>query len=195
MLQNQRTGVGGLQFLGTGYGAFHTVNTRSQHQFRTESFQEVAALQTHCVGHCQYQLVTFGGGYKSQPYARIATGRFDEGGTGLQQPFCLGIFYHGKRHAVLHTAGRVKIFQFGNNTGFQTLILVIIIQLQQGSVAYQVGKAFCYLLHNPTVFKFLIPLREKTNNPEWNEVCYFLQDKSSAKLVRRKYHKYGKYVL
>ena len=36
---------------------------------------------------------------------------------------------------------------------------------------------------------------EKTNNPEWNEVCYFLQDKSSAKLVRRKYHKYGKYVL
>ena len=48
--------------------------------------------------------------------------------------------------------------------------------------------------HAP-VFKFLIPLREKTNNPEWNEVCYFLQDKSSAKLVRRKYHKYGKYIL
>ena len=45
------------------------------------------------------------------------------------------------------------------------------------------------------VYRMLTPLREKTNNPEWNEVRYFLQDKSSAKSVRGKYHKYGKYVL
>ena len=65
-----------------------------------------------------------------------------------QQSFRFRIFYHSQCDTILYTARRIKIFQFDNHMSFQVFTPAIIIQLQQRSVAHQVGKPLCYFFHN-----------------------------------------------
>ena len=148
LLQNQRTGSDRLQFFGTRHSAFHAVRTGSQDKLRPKGFQQVATLHAHSVRHSQNQFIAFGSRNKSKPHPGISAGRFDNRHTGFQQPFRFRIFYHSQCDTILYTARRIKIFQFDNHMSFQVFTPAIIIQLQQRSVAHQVGKPLCYFFHN-----------------------------------------------
>ena len=75
-------------------GSGHTVFSTCQPDLGTVGLHEVATFDTHRLRHRQNQFVALDGTDECQPYASVAAGRLDDGGTGFEQALLLGVFYH-----------------------------------------------------------------------------------------------------
>ena len=99
-------------------GAFHAFGGRGEFELCTVCFQQIAALDAHALRHGEDGAIAFCHAHPSESYAGVAAGGFNDGGARLQYAFLLGIFYHGKRYAVFHTAARIECFHFHCNSCF-----------------------------------------------------------------------------
>ena len=106
------------QLLGFGDGPFHPFSARRQDQLGPEHCQQRTALERHCLGHGENDLVALGGRHESQRYAGIAARRLNDNGVLLEYPPLLRIFNHGHADAVLHTAERIKELALEQNGGW-----------------------------------------------------------------------------
>ena len=100
-----------VELLRLGDGALHSLCAFGQYDLRTVGLQQVAAFHTHGVRQGQDRLVTLSGSYGSQPDARVAGGRLDDGGAWFQEPLLLRVLDHGEGYTVLDGTGRVEVFQ------------------------------------------------------------------------------------
>ena len=123
LLQDDASGDAVAQGLGSLDGTRHTVLAAGQTNLCTVGLHQVATLHTHRLRHRQDQFVALHGTDECETYARVTACRLDNRGTGLQQPFLLGVFNHRQGDTVLDTATGVKEFHFGDNRGLQTLSL------------------------------------------------------------------------
>ena len=151
LLQNNRTRYRIPQFFRFGNGAGHTCQSVGQYNLRTQGFQQITAFHTHGLRHGQYQMISLDGCYHRQSHAGIATGRFNNRGSGVQSPTCLGILNHGKCHTVLHASRRIKRFQLSHNISFQSVFTTVFSQFHQRSMPNQLRQVLCNFRHNLTV--------------------------------------------
>ena len=79
-------------------------------------------------------MISFHGGDQGKSYSGIAAGGFDQGGTGPENAFLLGFFYHRQRDAVFDAAAGVEIFHFGDDGGGYASFRREFVQGKQGGV-------------------------------------------------------------
>jgi hypothetical protein len=114
-LRHDRARGGGQDLLGPGDRALHPLLRRSQLQLRAEQLEHLAPLDRHALGHAQDQAVALGGGDEGQGDARVARGRLDQGGAGLQPALRLELLDHRHADAVLDAAHRVEELELGDD--------------------------------------------------------------------------------
>ena len=144
-----RLGIGGIdkltgdkaagdltgQLLRLGNGAAHALGALRQHQFGAVGLHQLAALHAHGLRHDDDDPIATGGGHGGQTDAGITGSRLDDNAAGLQQALRLCVVDHGTGDTILHGAGGVEILQLAQQPGLQTVRLLQMGQLQQGSVA------------------------------------------------------------
>ena len=104
LLEDDGAGRSVAQGFGLGNGTRHTFGTRCQDNLRTQRLQQVAAFETHRLGHGKDEAVALDSGYHSQSDARIAAGGLDERSARTQQAARLGILDHGQGGTCLDAA-------------------------------------------------------------------------------------------
>ena len=140
------------QLFGAGYGALHALGTGGQLQLGAVGAQQVAALYAHRLGHGKYHLVAAAAAHPGQSHTGVAAGGLNDGGAGLEASVPLGIFYHGERYAVFHTAAGVGVLQFHYHAG---LLPLLFCGFQKRGVPDQVGKFF---VNFHTVYIFMVEI-------------------------------------
>ena len=122
-------------------GAGHALAAVCQNQLCAVGSQKVSALHAHGLRHGDDDPVALGGGHGSQADAGVAAGGLDDDGVGLEYASCLGIFDHCLSDAVFDAAGRVEVFELGENTGVQAFCLLDAGELQKRGIADEFGDA------------------------------------------------------
>ena len=125
----------GCQLVGLGNGALHALGALGQHQLRAIGLHQLAALHAHGVRHDDDDTIAPGSRHGGKADARIAGGRLDDDGAGLQQTLFLGVVDHGLGHPVFHGTGGVQILQLCQNFRLQAKGFFNVGQLQQGRFA------------------------------------------------------------
>ena len=134
LLQNHRAGYFVSQLIGFLDSSFHALGSGGEFHTGSVSLHQVATLHAHAVGHGQDEVIAFHGRYEGQTYAGVTAGRFDDGGSGLQDALPLGALDHGEGHTVFHAAGRIEIFQLGDDAGREFILLGIRFEFEEGRV-------------------------------------------------------------
>ena len=144
-----RLGIGGIdkltgdkaagdltgQLIRLGNGAAHALGTLRQHQLGAVGLHQLAALHAHGLRHDDDDPIATGGGHGGQTDAGITGSRLDDNAAGLQQALRLCVIDHGTGDTILHGTCGVEILQLAQQPGLQTVLLLQMGQLQQGSVA------------------------------------------------------------
>ncbi len=89
-------------------GAFHAVSGGCQDEVRAHRSQQRASFDRHGFGHCQRELVAFGGTNECQCDPCISAGRFDDVGVGVDVPVTLTGFDHRDADPVLDAVERLE---------------------------------------------------------------------------------------
>ena len=129
-----------LQFLCALDGSLHALGAWCQHQFGTESLEQVAALQTHGFGHGENEAVALYRCHPRQSDAGIATGRLDNHAAGLQFARLFGVLNHGKCHPVLYATTGVVILELDKQTCLEAEFLFDVRYFEQRRVAHEFSK-------------------------------------------------------
>ena len=127
------------QFICFGNSAFHALGPGGQHQFGPISFHQLAALHTHTIRHNNDNTITASRRHRSQTNSGIAGGGLNDDRLRGKHAFLLGILNHGQGNTILDRTRRIKIFQLGQNTGFQAIFFLEMGQFQQRSMTNELG--------------------------------------------------------
>ena len=125
------------QLVRLGNRALHALRAVAEHQLRAIRLHQLAALDAHRLRHDDDDAVTARRRDGSQADAGVARRRLDDDAAGFQRARSLRIVNHPLCDPILHGTGGVEIFQLGEDSGVQPLLLLDVGQLQQRSVADQ----------------------------------------------------------
>ena len=135
--------------------ALHALGALGKHELRAVGLHQLAALHAHGLRHDDDDAVAAGGGYGSQTDARVARGRLNDHGAGLQQTLLLRVVDHRLGDAVLYASGGVEVLQLAQNPGLQTFGLFNVHQLQQRGLADQLVGRCIDLTHGSFLLNIL----------------------------------------
>ncbi|MPM42233.1 hypothetical protein SDC9_88898 [bioreactor metagenome] len=102
----------GLKLQGFLNGTFHPFLPGCQHQFRAKKPDQATSFNRHGFGHHDNDLIPFVGTDKRKPYTGISRCGFNNGSSGLQDPFFLRIFNHCQSNTIFDTPYWILSFQF-----------------------------------------------------------------------------------
>ena len=125
------------QFVSLFDGAPHALAAVGEHQFGTVCLHDLAAFYGHGFRHDDDKPVAACCRHRCKSDSRIARGRLNDDGSGLQQSLFLGIVDHGFGDAVLYGSRRIEVLQLGKNPGVQTQLFLDMGKLQQWRFADQ----------------------------------------------------------
>ena len=125
------------QLIGFGNSALHAFGAFRQHNFRTVVLQNIAALNAHGFRHGQNDAIAFRSSDRRQTNTGVAGSRFNNYGTGFQQPFFFRVFDHRLGNPVFYAASRVKILQLDQKCRFQSQLFFNIDNFNERRVADQ----------------------------------------------------------
>ena len=135
------------QLVGLGDGALHALRALGQHQLGAVGLHQLAALDAHRLRHDDDDAVAARGGHGGKADARVAGGRLDDDGAGLQLALGLRLIDHRLGDTVLHAAGGVEVLQLREDARLELLGLFDMGQLQQGGLADQLVSGSINLAH------------------------------------------------
>ena len=117
--------------------ALHALRAVGEHELRAVGLHELTALYAHGLRHDDDNAVASGGSDGGKADAGVAGGGLDDDGARLEHTALLCVLDHGQRHAVLHRAAGIEVFQLCQNARLELLFLFNVRQLQQGRFADQ----------------------------------------------------------
>ena len=111
LVEHHPVGVLRGQLLGHPHGLVAAAGRRRRDDLRTPRAEQLGALGRRVLGHDADQPVAALLGDHRQRDARVARGRLQQGGAGVEQPVLLRLVDHGERRAVLDRAGRIAVLE------------------------------------------------------------------------------------
>ena len=112
------------QLLCLGNGALHAFRALRKHQLRAVCLHQLSALHGHGFRHNNDNGVSPGCGHTGKTDSRIAACRLNNPRLLCKLSRQLRLIQHLLCHPVLYGTGGIKVFQLGNNPGFQTQFLL-----------------------------------------------------------------------
>ena len=123
---DKSVGKFGCQLFSFVDSSLHAQRAGSKHQLGSVSFQQVAPFHRHAFRHGQDRTVAASRSNAGQGDTCIAAGRFDDDRIFLQQAPGFSSVDHRHGDAVFGTAGRVKIFQLGDDSRLRSKFPIIV---------------------------------------------------------------------
>ena len=139
------------EFLSLGDSALHALCAVGEHQFRTVSFHQVAALNAHGFGHYDDYTVVSCGSDGSKTDTGVAAGRLDDNAVGLEYAALLSVVDHCGCNSVLYASCRIEQLQLCKDLCACLLLSLDLGHLKQGGMSDGVCNSLVNL-HNKFSF-------------------------------------------
>ena len=112
-----------LQFFCLCNCSAHSLASVCQHNLCTISFDDISSLYTHGFRHNDHGAVSFGRRNGRQSDSGISGCRLNDRRTFFQASALFCIFNHFQRNTIFYASCRIEIFQFCQNSCFQSQFL------------------------------------------------------------------------
>ena len=136
------------KLVGLGDSALHALCALGEYELRAVRLHKLAALNAHGLWHDDDYAVASCGGDGCKADARVAAGRLDDDGVGVQQTLCLCVVYHRLCDPVFNGACGVKILKLCEDPCLEAVLIFNVGELKQGSGTDKLIGGSVYFRHD-----------------------------------------------